>query len=110
MRDGHDADFALRARLPRREARLRAVALDAADVRPPNERFKYSNIAFGLLGMVVEAASGTTYHEHVTTEVVQRGWGSHNTGPELRSPSGPATTRSATRHWPTPRPACRSRT
>jgi CubicO group peptidase (beta-lactamase class C family) len=82
VRDGHDADFwQLMYAFPD-ETRLRAIARDAADVRPPNERFKYSNIAFGLLGMVVEAASGTTYHEHVTTEVVQR-LGLSNTGPEL---------------------------
>ena len=58
------------------------MALDAADIQPPNVRFKYSNIAYGLLGQVIEAATGTTYHEHVTREVVDR-LGLTNTGPEL---------------------------
>ena len=82
VRDGYDADFwQLLAPFPD-QAGLEAVALDAADIQPPNVRFKYSNIAYGLLGQVIEAATGTTYHEHVTREVVDR-LGLTNTGPEL---------------------------
>ncbi len=82
VRDGHDADFwQLLAPFPDR-AQLEAVAVDSADIQPPNVRFKYSNIAYGLLGQVIEAATGTTYHDHVAREVVQR-LGLTNTGPEL---------------------------
>ncbi len=82
VRDGHDADFWQLLQPFPDESSLRAIAIDAADVTPPNQRFKYSNIAYGLLGLVIEAATGTPYGEHVTAEVVRR-LGLRNTGPEL---------------------------
>ncbi|MDQ1640932.1 MAG: hypothetical protein QOJ90_283 [Actinomycetota bacterium] len=82
IRDGAEADFwQLLEPFPDVQA-LRALALTDTDVIPSNERFKYSNIAYGLLGLVVEAASGRPYNDYVTDEIVRR-LGLLNTGPEL---------------------------
>jgi CubicO group peptidase (beta-lactamase class C family) len=48
----------------------------------PNEHFKYSNVGYGLLGLVIEAASGRSYHDYVREEIVE-GLGLRRTGPEL---------------------------
>ena len=54
------------------------IALSGAAVLPPNERFKYSNITFSLLGLVIRAASGQAYNDYVTTNIVERlGLGQH---------------------------------
>jgi D-alanyl-D-alanine carboxypeptidase len=37
----------------------------------PNSRFKYSNHGYGLLGMVIEAATGEPYGEWIAREVVE---------------------------------------
>ncbi|GAA4976143.1 serine hydrolase domain-containing protein [Kineococcus glutinatus] len=71
VRDGHDGGFwQLRAPFPDAGG-LRAIAADSAAVLPRGERFKYSNIAYGLLGLVVEAAGGRPYAEVVTTRILQ---------------------------------------
>ena len=53
--------------------------LDAADLRvqlaeslvlPPNARFKYSNLGFGLLGLVIEAITGTPYNDWIARDVI----------------------------------------
>ncbi len=62
---------------------LRRIALsDSAAVLGTDERFKYSNISYSLLGAVIEAASGMPYAAYVEEHVVQR-LGLTNTGPEL---------------------------
>lgn len=82
VRDTHDADFwQLQREFPDNEALL-AACLDAPDVLERNERFKYSNIGYGLLGLVVEAVSGQPYTEYVAEHVVGR-LGLRDTGPEL---------------------------
>jgi CubicO group peptidase (beta-lactamase class C family) len=81
-RDGWDADFwQLHGEFPDAAA-LRTAALDQAQVLPANDRFKYSNVGYSLLGLVVEAASGRSYADYVTTEIVQR-LDLRRTGPEL---------------------------
>lgn len=70
VRDGWDGDFwQLAHEFPDRE-RLVAIATDDADVHPANERFKYSNVGYSLLGLVIEAVTGTPYAEHVQTAVL----------------------------------------
>ena len=82
VRDGADSDHWQLARpFPDADA-LRAIALDDAAVLPANERFKYSNITYSLLGMVIEAVTGSTYADHVTRSVVEP-LGLVRTGPEL---------------------------
>ncbi len=81
-RDGRDANFwQLVGPFPDAAA-LRTLALGDAAVLPANDRFKYSNVGYALLGLVVEAASGQTYAEYVTAQIVQR-LGLQDTGPEL---------------------------
>lgn len=81
VRDGHDGDhWVLGLPFPDRE-RLLAIAVDDAAVFPADRDFKYSNIAFGLLGLVVEAASGFPYNAYVRTRIVDV-LGLADTGPE----------------------------
>jgi CubicO group peptidase (beta-lactamase class C family) len=51
-------------------------------VLPAQDRFKYSNTAYGLLGLVVAAVTGEPYDTWVAREVVQR-LGLRHTGPDL---------------------------
>ncbi len=82
VRDGEDADFwQLRQPFPDDDG-LRAMALNNAAVVPVNQRFKYSNVAYGLLGMVVAAASGRSYHDLVHSSIV-RPLNLRHTGPEF---------------------------
>ena len=82
VRDSHEADFwQLQREFPDGEG-LVAACLDAADVLERNEQFKYSNIGYGVLGMVVEAVSGRPYGEYVAEHIVGR-LELRDTGPEL---------------------------
>jgi CubicO group peptidase (beta-lactamase class C family) len=65
VRDGWDGDHWQLVRAFPDPAGLQRIAADAAAVLARNERFKYSNVGFSLLGAVIEAATGTPYPEHV---------------------------------------------
>ncbi len=81
LRDGHDADFwQLGAPFPDRAALLTAV-LDG-EVFGRGEHFKYSNLAYGLLGLVIRAVTGVPYAEHVGADLLQP-LGLADTFPEL---------------------------
>ena len=82
MRDGRDADHWQLARPFPDDAAFRALVADGGVVVPADERFKYSNLAFGLLGAVVAAVSGRSYREYVAAEVVGR-VGLADTAPDL---------------------------
>lgn len=47
-----------------------------------NRQFKYSNVGYSLLGLIVERVSGRPYNEYVKAEIVDR-LGLQDTGPEL---------------------------
>jgi CubicO group peptidase (beta-lactamase class C family) len=48
------------------------ATLDQAErVLPPGARFHYSNLAFALLGVVVERVSGVPYEEYVRTRLLE---------------------------------------
>jgi CubicO group peptidase (beta-lactamase class C family) len=66
IRDGLDGDYwQLFHPFPDRD-QLISMARDASTaVLPANEHFKYSNIGFGLLGLVIEAAGGRPYTEQL---------------------------------------------
>jgi CubicO group peptidase (beta-lactamase class C family) len=82
VRDTHDSDFwTLDRPFPDRDALL-AAARDRADVLPANEQFKYSNIGYGLVGLVIEAVTGRSWAEHLR-EAVLEPLGLQRTGPEL---------------------------
>ena len=86
IRDGGEADFwQLRRPFPD-EAELREAAR-AAEVLPANERFKYSNVGYALLGLVVGAASGVAWGDYVRREIVDR-LGLVRTGPDLDTTAG----------------------
>ncbi len=82
VRDGDDADhWQLDHPFPDL-AGLRRMVEEGGPVLPANETFKYSNIGYGLLGMVVAAAAGESYHQYVRHNIIER-LGLTNTGPEL---------------------------
>jgi CubicO group peptidase (beta-lactamase class C family) len=70
---------------------LNKEELRAALAEPPvidaNTRFKYSNHGYGLLGLVVEAASGEDYASFVTRTIV-RPAGLEETTPDVPLPQG----------------------
>ncbi|PFG44306.1 CubicO group peptidase (beta-lactamase class C family) [Isoptericola jiangsuensis] len=71
LRDGRDADhWQLALPFPDRAALLDAVLTDG-EVLGRGEAFKYSNLAYGLLGLVVEAVTGERYDDHVRRELLE---------------------------------------
>jgi CubicO group peptidase (beta-lactamase class C family) len=82
-RDSRDGDHWLLHQPFPDEATLRAKLLDpGAAVLPRNERFKYSNLGYSLLGLVIEAATGQSYADAVRAGVLEP-LGLRDTGPEL---------------------------
>ena len=83
VRDSEDGDFwQLTRPYPDRDELVRIAAEPSAAVLPRHERFKYSNIAYGLLGLVIEQVTGASYAEAVRTEILKP-LGLTDTGPEL---------------------------
>ncbi len=68
-RDGLDCGQWLERRPFLDAAELRAQLAETL-VLPPSERFKYSNLGFGLLGMLIEAVTGTPYNDWIAREVI----------------------------------------
>lgn len=70
LRDGRDADYwQLAGPFPDRDTLLASVLADG-EVLGRSEHFKYSNLTYGLLGLVIQAVTGVTYAEHVRTDVI----------------------------------------
>ena len=83
VRDGHDGDFwQLFRKFPDRGELQSVLREPGAAVLARNDRFKYSNMSYSLLGLIIEAASGVPYAELVRTNIVDR-LGLRNVGPEL---------------------------
>ena len=82
VRDSDDSDFWQLVRAFPDEEQLRALCGPGAAVLPAGQQFKYSNIAYSLLGLVVAAVAGEPYNAYVAREVVGR-LGLTRTGPEL---------------------------
>ncbi len=81
IRDGVDKDYwQLMDDFPDREA-LIELCLSAGRVFERNEYFKYTNIGYSLLGLVIESASGLTYGDYVEANITSR-LGLTNTGAE----------------------------
>jgi CubicO group peptidase (beta-lactamase class C family) len=81
IRDGREGRFWQLERDFPDAAELRE-ALSAPPVLPENQRFKYSNFGFALLGMLIEDAAGVPYNDHVRAAIVDR-LGLRSTGPEI---------------------------
>lgn len=71
VRDGRDADYWQRGGAFPDRARLIEICRAEGRVYARNEFFKYSNIAYGLLGLVIEAASGVGYDEFTRTHICE---------------------------------------
>jgi CubicO group peptidase (beta-lactamase class C family) len=81
IRDGHEADFwQVQAEFPDRE-QLRSISADGA-ILDANTTFKYSNIGYGLLGLIIEAVTGSAYNDYVREHII-RPLGLEDTGPEV---------------------------
>jgi len=81
-RDGDDCGFwSLERTFPDRKELLKTIQQDGK-ILEPNEYFKYSNIGYSLLGLVIEDAAGVPYREYVGTHIVDK-LGLKNTGPDL---------------------------
>jgi CubicO group peptidase (beta-lactamase class C family) len=82
IRDGDDCSFwSLDRPFPDRAEILNTIR-DHGKVLDPNEHFKYSNIGYSLLGLIIEAASGIPYRAYVAANIVDR-LELKDTGPEL---------------------------
>lgn len=81
IRDGVDKDYwQLMDPFPDRDA-LIELCRSAGRVFDRNEHFKYTNIGYSLLGLVIESASGSSYGDYVAANIVER-LGLANTGAE----------------------------
>lgn len=80
-RDGLDGDQWQLRRPFHDEASLREVVRDAV-VTEPDVAFKYSNIGYALLGLVVAAATGQSWADAVRSRVIDR-LGLTSTAPDL---------------------------
>jgi CubicO group peptidase (beta-lactamase class C family) len=81
-RDGEDSTFwALERTFPDRNELIEEIRTNGK-VLEPNEHFKYSNIGYSLLGLIIEGASGESYRDFVTTNIVGK-LGLEHTGPDL---------------------------
>jgi len=83
-RDGDDTEHWM-DRKPFPDAAGLRDALSGAAPVPASTRFKYSNLGFGLLGLVIEAATGEAYADWIRREVVAAS-GLAETAPDLPSP------------------------
>ncbi|GAB3942563.1 hypothetical protein GCM10029976_063780 [Kribbella albertanoniae] len=82
-RDSGEADWwQLATNFPDRDQLLAVLRESRSAVLPENDRFKYSNIGYGLLGLIVESAAGTSYNAFVQTGIVDK-LGLTGLGPEL---------------------------
>ncbi|GHF56709.1 CubicO group peptidase (beta-lactamase class C family) [Deinococcus metalli] len=80
-RDGADSDYwqQLHA-FPERDVLIELCRAEA--VFAPNVYFKYSNMGYSLLGLIIEAASGQSYEDFVARHITGP-LGLANVGPEL---------------------------
>jgi CubicO group peptidase (beta-lactamase class C family) len=81
IRDGVENNFWQRGGQFLDRDELVAGARSDGAVFEPNEHFKYSNIGYSLLGLVIEAASGTPYNDYVAENIAAR-LGLADSGPE----------------------------
>jgi CubicO group peptidase (beta-lactamase class C family) len=82
IRDGVDSTYWQHQRPFPDEAELLDIAIRDGAVRQPQATFKYTNIGFSLLGMIIGKAAGSTYNDYTKHAIVEH-LGLRNTGPEL---------------------------
>jgi len=86
IRDGDDAGQ-FHDRRPYYSAKELADDLAKPPVIEPNSRFKYSNHAYGLLGLIMEAITGEPYRRWIKREIVDAA-GLKETTPDMPLPRG----------------------
>ncbi|HYI14410.1 MAG TPA: serine hydrolase domain-containing protein [Thermomicrobiales bacterium] len=82
IRDGIDSTYWAHSRPFPNEDELLELTIREGVVRQPESTFKYTNIGFSLLGMIIGKAADSTYNEYTTSAIVEK-LGLRNTGPEL---------------------------
>lgn len=82
IRDGVDSTYWAHSRPFPNEAELLKISVEEGDVRQPESTFKYTNIGFSLLGLIIGKAAGSTYNDYTKTAIIEE-LGLKNTGPEL---------------------------
>jgi len=82
IRDGANADYWVLGRPFPDADELRSMTVEGAGVLPPNERFKYSNVGYALLGQVIEGVTGRPYGDVMKDQIIDR-LGLQDTAPEL---------------------------
>src|SRR5579862_1261632 len=86
IRDGTDTGQWIDRRPFLDEAELRAALAEPLSI-PANTRFKYSNHAFGLAGLVIEAAAGEAYAPWIRRTILEPA-GLEETFPDMPIPRG----------------------
>jgi D-alanyl-D-alanine carboxypeptidase len=82
IRDGLDANYwQLDRPFPNKDKFIKEILVTDL-VLDNNIKMKYSNYGYSLLGLVVEAASGTAYNDYVTKNITEK-LGLKDTGPEI---------------------------
>jgi D-alanyl-D-alanine carboxypeptidase len=82
IRDGTDANYWAHSRPFPDEEELLQIAIDEGAVRLPQSTFKYTNIGYSLIGMIIAAVSGQSYNDYVSGAIAGK-LGLTKTGPEL---------------------------
>lgn len=71
IRDGDDADYwQLLRDFPSRDELINYISTSRL-VLNSDEKFKYSNFGFGILGIVVETASGQSYEQYIAEHILK---------------------------------------
>ncbi|GIH22576.1 hypothetical protein Aph01nite_08860 [Acrocarpospora phusangensis] len=82
LRDGRDADYWQFMKSFPDDAQLIDMAAEAFGVTEVDSQYKYSNIGYGLLGLIVARAAGQPYPDYVRTHIADR-LGLHDTGADV---------------------------
>lgn len=83
IRDSEDGDFwQLYRSFPDQGELEQIVTEPSAAVLARNDRFKYSNIGYGVLGLIIEAVTGLSFADSVSRSIIDQ-LGLRNTGPDL---------------------------
>ena len=70
IRDSENADFWALDRPFPNERELLEIA-GHAKILEPNEHFKYTNIGYGILGLIIEAISGQSFDRFITERIIK---------------------------------------
>lgn len=84
IRDGLDADFWILEKEFPHKSDLKAYISESRLIIDGDTRFKYSNVGYAVLGLLIEAASGQSYRDYMTQHIITA-LKLKSTGPDLDS-------------------------